>query len=75
MKQLIYRKNKMFCVDKSELSSKAKKEDVISALYAAIYVEFSGANYNEDYKNLTPLEKLEKVNEFANKWLNDRGLL
>ena len=43
--------------------------------YEAIYTEFSGANYNADYANLTNLEKFQKVNEFANKWLDERGLL
>ena len=74
METIIIRKNKLFCIDKSKLSQKACKEDILNALYAAIYNEFSGANYNDDYKNLTALEKLNKVNEFAHKWLSDRGL-
>jgi hypothetical protein len=74
METIIYRKNKLFCIDKDKLSQKARKEDIINALYADIYMEFSGANYNDDYKNLTALEKLNKVNEYANKWLSQRGL-
>jgi hypothetical protein len=75
MKQIVYRQNKLFCIDKDNLSKKALKDDIINALYGAIYTEFSGAVYNDDYKNLTSLEKLNKLNEFANKWLSDRGLL
>jgi hypothetical protein len=75
MKNIVYRKNKMFCIDRSKLSAKANKTDTIMALYSAIHNEFSGASYNDDYSNLTSLEKLTKVNEFANKWLNERGLL
>ena len=74
MEKIIYRKNKMFCVDKAKLKPKAQKEDVILALYAAVYEEFSGAVYNKDYADLNPMEKLEKVNEFANAWLSQRGL-
>lgn len=75
MQNIIYRRNKMFCIDESKLKPKAKKTDIITALYAAIYTEFSGAAYNQDYSNLTNLEKLVKVNEFTNKWLEVRGLL
>lgn len=75
MENIIYRKNKMFCIDKGKLKPEAQKNDVITALYAAIYTEFSGAIYNSDYKDLSNLEKFIKVNEFANDWLNKRGLL
>lgn len=74
MENIIYRKNKLFCIDKSKLSPKACKDEIINALYAAVYMEFSGANYNEEYKNLNFLERLDKVNQFANKWLAERGL-
>lgn len=74
MNNIIYRKNKMFIIDKSKLKPKAQKEDVYQALYAAIYQEFSGASYNQDYLNLTPLEKMNKLNDFAWKWLEQRGL-
>jgi len=75
MENIIYRKNKLFCIDKSKLKPQAQKNDVCTALYAAIYTEFAGANYNQNYMSLSPLEKLNKVNEFAIKWLDDRGLL
>lgn len=75
MSRLIYRKNKLFCIDKEQLIPAAKKDDVCVALYAAIYMEFSGAVYNTDYKDLSPTERLDKINEFANNWLDERGLL
>jgi hypothetical protein len=75
MENIVYRKNKMFCIDKAKLSQKARKDEIINALYAAIYTEFAGANYNDDYKNLNSLERLTKINEYANKWLSERGLV
>lgn len=75
MDNIIYRKNKMFMIDKSKLKPAARKDDVCVALYAAIYQEFSGANYNQDYSNLTPLERMNKLNEFARNWLAERKLL
>ena len=75
MEKIIYRKNKMFCIDKSKLKPEAQKNDVIIALYAAIYTEFSGAVYNADYKDLSTVERFDKVNEFANNWLIKRGLI
>lgn len=75
MGNLIYRKNKMFIIDKSQLKPHAQKEDVYQALYAAIYQEFSGANYNQDYSELTALERMNKLNEFARKWLTERKLI
>lgn len=65
----------MFIIDKAKLKPAAQKEDVCQALYAAIYQEFSGANYNEDYSSLTPLERMNKLNEFARNWLKERKLL
>lgn len=75
MEKIIYRRNRMFCIDKSKLKPAAQKNDIMNALYAAIYKEFSGANYNSDYSNLTTIDRLEKVNQFAHSWLNERGLL
>lgn len=74
MEQLIYRKNKMFIIDKSKLKPQARKDDVCTALYAAIYEEFSGASYNQDYMSLDYISRLNKLNEFAWKWLEQRGL-
>ena len=75
MENIIYRRNKLFCIDKSKIKSQVHKDDACVALYAAIYTEFAGAIYNKDYKDLTSLERLGKVNEFANKWLSERGLI
>ena len=75
MEQVIYRRNKMFCIDKSKLKPEGQKNDILLALYAAIYSEFSGASSNPDYMHLNALERLEKVNLFANNWLIKRGLL
>lgn len=74
MDQLIYRKNKMFCIDKSLLKPAARKDDICNALYAAIYTEFSGAVYNQDYKDMTLIQRLNEINTFAWKWLEQRGL-
>lgn len=74
MKLIVNRRNKQFCIDTTQLSSKANNTDVINALYAAIYLEFRGASENPKYKHLTYLERFNKLNEFANKWLKDRGL-
>lgn len=64
----------MFTIDKTKLKPVAQKEDIYQALYAAIYLEFSGAHYNQDYANLNYIERLTKLNEFAWKWLEERGL-
>lgn len=75
MEKIIYRKNKLFCIDKEKLKPEARKTDICNALYGAIYIEFAGANYNQDYSKLNVFQKLDKVNEFANNWLDERGLL
>lgn len=74
MEKLIYRKNKLFIIDKSKLKPAAKKDEVCNALYAAIYEEFSGAVYNDDYKDMSSVDRLWKMNDFAWKWLEKRGL-
>lgn len=75
MEKIIYRQNKMFCIDKTKLKPQAQKEDIYLALYGAIYTEFLGAIDNQEYANLNSMQKLEKVNEFATNWLNERRLL
>ena len=65
----------MFVIDGEQLKPAARKNEIYSALYAAIYIEFQGASKNPNYESLTNLEKLEKVNEFANSWLQVRGLI
>lgn len=75
MKQIIYRKNKMFIIDKDQLKPQGKREDVYNALYAAIYSEFQGASENPNYEKLTSLEKLQQINAYAYNWLKTRGLV
>ena len=75
MEKLITRQNKMFCIDKSKLKQKAKSEQIIQALYAAIYTEFTGANEQDIYKDLNYNQRLTKVNEFAWNWLKERDLI
>ena len=75
MKQIIVRKHNMFIIDKSQLKDKAKKDEICTALYAAIYSQFIGANKHPNYASLTHFERMTKINEYANNWLNERGLL
>ncbi len=74
MKQYIYRQNSQFKLDKEQLKPAARKDDICNALYAAIYTEFSGASKNRVYSHLNNAEKLNKVNEFCENWLKQRGL-
>lgn len=74
MKQIIIRKNKKFIIDEEQLKPQAKKTDVCNALYSAIYQEFLGASENPKYKDLTLIDRFNKVNEFALMWLKKRGL-
>ena len=57
MVNTIYRRNKLFCIDKSQLPDSSKKESIYNALYGAIYSEFMGANENKDYKDNWKLYK------------------
>lgn len=75
MKKIIYRQNNMFIIDREQLKSGARKDDICNALYAALYTEFSGATDNPDYKNKTNLERLQAINKFAFDWLKLRGLI
>lgn len=74
MSQIINRRNNLFCIDEQQLSDKARNTVIINALYAAIYTEFRGAAFNKKYKDLTTKDRLQKLNEFANEWLEQRGL-
>jgi len=72
---LVYRNNRLFCIDQQQLPPKARGSDTIMALYAAIYLEFRGADKNHKYKNLTYEQRLNKLNEFAWNWLEERRLI
>lgn len=74
MLTLIYRKNGKFFIDQSQLKIESRKTEICNALYEAIYKEFMGASENSVYKSLTPLEKMQKLNDFAHDWLKNRGL-
>lgn len=71
----VKRSGKRFVVDKTQLSTKANKTDIINSLYAAIYDEFKGAALNPKYADMTPVKRLEELNTFTHEWLKERGLL
>jgi hypothetical protein len=75
MDRVVYRHNHRFHINTTRIKSEFRSSSVINGLYAAIYEEFMGASQNEKYKKLTPIEKLDKINEFATKWLEKRGFL
>jgi len=70
---VVVRKNRFFCIDEKVLPSKANTTPLKGALYAAIHQEFKGAAYSDSYKKLTPAQRLQALNDYAWKWLNDRG--
>jgi hypothetical protein len=71
---IFYRQNNQFKIDDSKLSQKAKNTQIKNALYAAVYTEFFGASENMKYKDLTLVDRINKLNEFAENWLKERGL-
>lgn len=72
-KSLIYRQNRLFKIDVEQLPKKAKTSAIINSLYIAIYKEFCDAAISEKYNKLSYLQKMEAVNQFAQKWLEDKG--
>lgn len=72
---IFYRQGSLFKINEKLLSKKANRTDIKNALYAAVYEEFKGASKNLLYRHLNPAEKMQKLNEFAVKWLDTRGLL
>jgi hypothetical protein len=71
---IFYRQSNQFKIDDSKLSSKARNTQIKNALYAAVYQEFFGASENPNYKDLTLVQRMNKLNEFAENWLLKRGL-
>jgi len=71
---LVYRQNRLFKIDVTQLAPKAKRPEVINALYAALYDEFKGAVDNDKYSNLTYKERMDLINDYAHSWLTKRGL-
>jgi len=76
MKQVVYRQNKLFIIDKSLIVAPANKKDSIcNALYAAIYTEFLGASEHPTYSKMTNFDRYKALNKFAYDWLKSRGLI
>lgn len=73
MKTLIYRENRLFKIDTKQLPTAANKSWIINGLYAALYEEFTEAATNDKYKNMSNLEKMNALNEFAHRWLKNKG--
>jgi hypothetical protein len=72
---IFYRQNRYFKIDTTQLSGNALNPQNINALYSAVYKEFIGAVKNPKYKDLTPMQKMTKLNQFAQTWLTTKGLL
>jgi hypothetical protein len=70
---VIVRKNRLFCIDEAVLPAAANRAPIKGALYAAIHEEFKGAALSEHYGRLTPEQRMAKINDYAWKWLKDRG--
>lgn len=73
MRTLVYRQNNMFKLDDAQLPTKAKDVIIKNALYADIYAEFLGAQYNAKYSSMNLIQRMQAVNDFASKWLKDKG--
>lgn len=76
MKNLVMRRNNQFIIDKDFIKIKTgtSKDEISTALYAEIYLEFRGANTHREYSKLTNVERLQALNSFAKDWLKQRGL-
>lgn len=74
MKKLIGRRNNRFVIDHSFIRDGVNKDEISTALYAEIYLEFRGANKHRAYSKLSNLERFEAINNFAKDWLEKRGL-
>lgn len=72
-RSLIYRQNRLFKIDVAQLPQKARRSDVVNGLYAAVYEEFKGAAYKDDYSQLTYKERMDALNQYAKDWLEKRG--
>lgn len=74
MKKLVSRRNNRFIIDRSFIKDGINKDDICNALYAEIYLEFRGANKHHDYSKLSNLQRFKAINDFAQNWLQTRGL-
>jgi hypothetical protein len=73
--EIFYRKNHRFVIDDSKLRPEARRTDIQNSLYLSVYSEFLGAVNNVKYKDLTPAARIAKINEYAENWLRQKGLL
>ena len=71
--RLINRRGSLFIINEA-LLPKGHNIDMLKAtLYTVIAYEFRGAVTNKKYKHLTPLKKINAINDYALKWLKDNG--
>lgn len=70
---IIYRRNNKFIINKNYIKSGVNQEQICTALYAEIYLEFRGASKHQNYATMSNIEKFEMLNIFAKDWLKKRG--
>lgn len=70
---VVIRKNRLFCIDEKVLPVAANKTPLKGSLYAAIHEQFKGAAFTDSYKNMTVQDRIKAINDFAWKWLEERG--
>lgn len=63
-----------FVILESAIVPQARTVDVKNALYVALYNEFLGASKNPKYQDLTVLERVQKLNDYAKDWLKQKGI-
>lgn len=72
---ILFKRNGLFTIDETKLAPSGRNNEIKAALYGAVYEEFLGASQNPKYKDLSPLDRFNRLNDFATTWLQDRGLL
>lgn len=72
-RSLIFRQNRFFKIDASQLPEKANTPAIINGLYADLYLEFHGAEKSSKYGSMDLVERMNAVNTYADQWLKDRG--
>lgn len=70
----VFKRGARIVLNKEALSEEAQTTEIMNALYAAIYIEFSGATKSPKYSEMTLKDKISAVNDFAFNWLKERGL-
>lgn len=64
-----------FHINEALIKPEFRQIPVINGLYAAIYEEFKGAIHKDKYSSMTPIEKINEINRFAEDWLKKRGFI